>query len=129
MPHKLFLITRQKTKTTNGFTNDMSTDIKLSKTLTSKANQSGGSFGSWLDNIGKKVLTIVAIPFPLDDLSILVTNIASNAIKKIERKISENRAARTGKGITLFISNEDINDIIKIVKSLEHSLLMKLLKQ
>ena len=99
----------------------MSTDIKLSKTLTSKANQSGGSFGSWLDNIGKKVLTIVAIPFPLDDLSILVTNIASNAIKKIERKISENRAARTGKGITLFISNEDINDIIKIVKSLEHS--------
>ena len=99
----------------------MSTDIKLSKTLTSKANQSGGSFGSWLDNIGKKVLTIVAIPFPLDDLSILVTNIVSNAIKKIERKISENRAARTGKGITLFISNEDINDIIKIVKSLEHS--------
>ena len=128
MPHKSFLITRQKTKTTNAFTNDMSTDTKLSKTLTSKTNQSSGSFSSWLDNIGKKVLTIVAIPFPLDDLSTLVSNIASNAIKKIERKISWNRAARTGKGITLFISNEDINDI-KIVKSLEHSWLMKLLKQ
>ena len=67
------------------------------------------------------MLKIVAIPFPLDDLSILVSNTASNAIKKIERKISENRAARTGKGITLFISNENINDIIKIVKSLGHS--------
>ena len=67
------------------------------------------------------MLKIVAIPFPLDDLSILVSNTASNAIKEIERKISENRAARTGKGITLFISNENINDIIKIVKSLGHS--------
>ena len=29
--------------------------------------------------------------------------------------------ARTGKGFTLFILNEDMNDIIKIIKSLEHS--------
>ena len=28
-------------------------------------------------------------------------------------------AARAGKGFTLFISNEDINYIIKIIKSLE----------
>ena len=28
---------------------------------------------------------------------------------------------RAGKGITLFISNEDMNDIIKIIMSLENS--------
>ena len=28
---------------------------------------------------------------------------------------------RAGKGFTLFISNEDMNDIIKIIKSLEDS--------
>ena len=28
---------------------------------------------------------------------------------------------RAGKGVTLFISNEDMNDIIKIIMSLENS--------
>ena len=28
---------------------------------------------------------------------------------------------RAGKGFTLFISNEDMNDIIKVIKSLEDS--------
>ena len=40
----------------------MSTDIKLSKAQISKIIQSGGSFGSWLANLGKKALTNVAIP-------------------------------------------------------------------
>ena len=31
------------------------------------------------------------------------------------------RSCRAGKGFTLFIANEDINDIIKIIKSLENS--------
>ena len=44
-----------------------------------------------------------------------------NAIKKIERKLSGKGAFRAGKGFTLFISNEDINGIIKIIKSLEDS--------
>ena len=38
----------------------MSTDIQLSKTEISKIIQSGGSFGSWLSNLGKKVLAIIA---------------------------------------------------------------------
>ena len=36
----------------------MSTDIKLSKTQISKIIQSVGSFGSWLNNSGKKELKI-----------------------------------------------------------------------
>ena len=34
----------------------MSTDIKLSKAQVSKIIQSGGSFGSWVANLGRKAL-------------------------------------------------------------------------
>ena len=44
-----------------------------------------------------------------------------NAINKFERKISGKGAVRAGKGFTLFISTENMNDIIKIIKSLEDS--------
>ena len=37
----------------------------------------------------------------------------------MKKKISGKRALRAGKGFILFISNEDMNDIIKIIKSLE----------
>ena len=59
--HKLFLTTRQTTKIRNAFANNMSTDIKLSKAQISKIVQSGGSFGSWLCNLGKQALTNIAI--------------------------------------------------------------------
>ena len=55
----------------------------------------------------------------------LVINVASNAalnaINKFERKISGTGAVRVGKGFVLFISNEDVDDIIKIVNSLGNS--------
>ena len=51
----------------------------------------------------------------------LVRNSASNAINKFERKISGKGAVIAGKRFTLFISNEDMNDIVKIIKSLEDS--------
>ena len=70
----------------------MSTDIKLSKARISKIIQSGGTFGSWLGNLGKKALTNVAIPFARDNLPGLVGNI--------------------GAVTAMFISNEDMNDII-----------------
>ena len=37
------------------------------------------------------------------------------------KKISGKVAVRAGKGLILFISNEDMNDIIKIIKSLGDS--------
>ena len=36
LPHELLLTTRQKTKLIDGFTNDMQTDLKLSKAQISK---------------------------------------------------------------------------------------------
>ena len=51
----------------------------------------------------------------------LVSNIASNTTNKFEIKINGTGTVRVGKGFDLFISNEDIDDIIKIIKSLQDS--------
>ena len=121
MQHELFLRTGQTTKIRNFFANNVSTDIRLSKAQTSKIIQSSGSFGSWLGNLGKKALTNIAIPLVSNNLPGLVNNSTSNAINQFERKISGKGAVKARKGFTLFILNEDLNDIIKIIKSLEGS--------
>ena len=59
------------------------------------------------------MLTNVAIPLARNNLPGSVNNLISNAINKFERKISGKGAVRAGKGFTLFISNEDMNDIIR----------------
>ena len=94
----------------------MSTGIKLSKGQISRIVQSGGSFGSWLGNLGRKALTNIAIPLARDNLFGLVSNLTSNPINKFDRKISLKGSVRTGKGFILFILNEDMNDIIKTIK-------------
>ena len=119
LPHELFLTARQKTKIRNAFANIVSTDIKFSKAQLSKMIQSGGFLRNMLVNLGKKVITDLAIPLARDNLLGLVSNITSNELNKFERKISGKGSVRAGKGLTLFISNEDMNDIIKIIKSLE----------
>ena len=121
LPHELFLTTRQTTKTRNGFANNMSTDIKLSKAQISKIIKSGGSFGSWLGNLGKKALKYIAITLARDNLPGLLNNLTSSAINKFDRKMNVKGAVRAGKRFTLFISNEDLNDITKIIKLLEDS--------
>ena len=50
-----------------------------------------------------------------------MSNLTSNVINKFERRISGKGAVRRGKEFVLLISNEDMNDIIKIIKSLEDS--------
>ena len=99
----------------------MSTNIKLSKAKISKIIQSGGSFGSWLGNSGKKALANFAVPLARDEVPGLVNNVASNTMNKFERKISGKGAVRVGKGFTLCNLSEDMNHIIKIIKSLEDS--------
>ena len=105
---ELILTTAQTTKIRNAFANNISRDIKLSEAQISKIIQ---SFGPWLDNLGKKALTNIAISLARDNLPGFVSNLTSNAINKFEREINEKGAVRTGKGFTLFILNEDMNDI------------------
>ena len=62
----------------------------------------------------KKTLKNIAIPLVRDNLAGLVSNLTLSAMNKFDRKIN-------GKGFTLFVLNEGVDDIIKIIKSLEDS--------
>ena len=119
LSHELYLTTKQTSKIRNAFANNISTDVKLSKAQKTIMIQSGGFLRNMLCNLGKKVITDLAIPLARNNLSGLVSNLDSNAIKKFGRKISGRGTVRAGKGFNLFISNEDMNDIIKIIKLLE----------
>ena len=119
LPHELLLTTRQKTKVRNAFNNNMSTDLKLSKAQIIKIIQSGGFlnklFGPLLKtglplikNVIKPLAKSVLIPLGL-------TAAASAADAGIHKKV-------LGSGnTTLTISNEEMNDIMKIVQALEDS--------
>ena len=61
LPHELLLTTRQKPKLRNAFENNVSTDIKLSKTQMSKKIPSGGFLGSLLSKIAGPLMK-VAVP-------------------------------------------------------------------
>ena len=120
LPHELLLTTRQKTKLRNVFNNNMSTDLKLSKTRISRIIQSGGFLGSLLSKLAGPLMK-VAIPLAKNVLAPLGITAAASAIDAgIQKKIN-------GSGTTtLIISNEEMNDIMKTVQALEHSnILMK----
>ena len=58
-PHELLLTTRQKTKIRNAFNNNMSTDLKLSKTQINKIIQSEGFLGKLLGSLLKTGLLLI----------------------------------------------------------------------
>ena len=115
LPHELLLTTRQKTKLRNAFTNNMSTDLKLSKAQISKIIQSGGFLGSLLNKLAGPLMK-AAITLAKNVLAQLGTTAAASAIDAgIQKKIH-------GSGnTTLIISNEEMNDIMKIVQALKDS--------
>ena len=125
LSHELLLTTRQTAKLRNAIENNMSTDIKLSKTQTSKIIQYGGFLGSLLSKIGGPLMK-VAVPLAKTFLVPIGITAAASAIDTgIQKKIH-------GSGITtLIISNEEMNGIMKIVQALEDSniLLKRILKQ
>ena len=115
LPHELLLRTRQETKLRNAFNNNMSTDIKLSKAQISKIIQSGGFSGSLLSKLAGPLMK-VAVTLAKNILAPLGIAAAASAIDAgIQKKIH-------GSGSTTsIISNEEINDIMKIVQALEDS--------
>ena len=68
LPHELLLTTRQKTKLRNAFNNNMSADLKFSKTQIVKTIQSGGFLGSLLSKLAGPLIKI-AVPFPKNVLA------------------------------------------------------------
>ena len=121
-PHELLLTNREVENIRKAFSNYLSTDIKLSKTQLSKLIQSGGFLGRLLGPLLKTGLPLmksvikplaksVLIPFGL-------TAAASVADAGIHKKIL---GSGHNNNTTLIISNDEMDDILKIVKSLEDS--------
>ena len=74
-----------------------------------------------ISNLSKKALSNLAIPLAKNVPHNLATKATFPVLDKFERKVSGQGAVRAGKGFTLFISKEDMDDSIKIVESLEKS--------
>ena len=119
-PHKLLITNRQVTNLRKDFANRTSTDIKLSKTQLSKMIQLGGFFGRLLSPLLKTGLSLMKSVIQSLAKSVLIplrlTAPASAADAGIHKKI-----LGSGHNTTLIISNDEMKDILKIIKSLEDS--------
>ena len=113
-PHELLLTTRQNTKLRNAVNNNSATDIKLSKTQIKKIIQSRGFLGKLLSKLAGPLMK-VALPLAKNVLAPLGLTAAMSAIDgSIQKKIH-------GSGVKLIIEQEDMKDIMKIIKALENS--------
>ena len=114
----MLLTNRQVANLCKGFANHSSADIKLSKTQLSKMTQSGGFLGRLLGPLLKTGLPLIKNVIKPSAKSVLIplglTAAASAVDAGIHRKI-----LGSGNMTTLVISNNEIEDIIQIVKSLE----------
>ena len=114
LPHEL-LLTRQNTKFRNAVNNNMATDIKLSKAQIKKIIQSGGFLGKLLSKLAGPLMK-VAMPLAKNVLAPLGLTAAMSAIDGgIQKKIHGSGAT------TLIIANENMDDIMKIIETLENS--------
>ena len=119
-PHELLLTTRQNTKLRNAYNDNLATDIKLSKTKIKKIIQSGGFLGNLLSELAGPLMK-VALPLAKNLLAPLGLTAAMSAIDgSIQKKIHGSGATK-GAGVKLIIEQEDMNDIMKIIKALENS--------
>ena len=120
-PHELLLTNRQVANLRKAFAKNTSTDIMLSKTQLSKMIQSGGFLGRLLGPLLRTGLPLMRSVIKPLAKSVLVplglTAVASAADAGTHKK-------KLGSGhnnTTLIISNDEMDNILEIVKSLEDS--------
>ena len=114
LPHELLLTTRQNTKLRNALNNNLTTDIKLSKSQIKKLIQSGRFLGKLLSKLAGPLMK-VASPLAKNVLAPLGLTAAMSPIDgSIQNKIH-------GSGVKLIIEEEDMKDIMKIIEALENS--------
>ena len=121
-PHELPLTNRQVEYIRKAFANHLSTDIKFSKVQLSKMIQSGGFLGKLLGPLLKTGLPLMkSVIKPLAKSVLLplgLTAVASAADAGIHKKIL---GSGQPNNTILITSNDEMDDILKIVKSLENS--------
>ena len=126
-PHKLLLTNRQVLNIRKAFANNSSVDIKFSKTQLSKMVQLGGFLGRLLGPLLKKGLPLIkSVIKPLAKIVLIsfeLTAAASAADAGIHKKIlgSGRPLDLASRKTALIISNDETDDLIKIVKSLEQN--------
>ena len=119
-PDKLLLTNRLVANLRTAFSKHTSTNIKLSKTQLSKMIQSGGLLGRLLGPLLRTGLPLIKNVIKTLAKSVLallgLTAEASAVDAGIHKKI-----LGSGHNTTLIISNDEIENILKIVKSLADS--------
>ena len=126
-PHKFLLTNRQVSNLRKAFADKSSADFNLSKTQTSKMIQSREFLGRFLGSLLKAGLLLMKNVIKPYAKSVIIplglTAAASAGNAGIRNKI-------LGSGtITLIITNDEMKDIIRVVKSLEDSGLLLLLSK
>ena len=119
-PQKLLLINRQVSNLPKAFANNSSTYIKLSKTQLSKIMQSGGFLGRLLGPLLKTGLPLMKNVIKPLAKSVLIPSELTAAVSAADAGIHK-KILGSGNMTTLIKSNDEIEDIIKIVKSPEDS--------
>ena len=110
-PHKLLLTNRQVANLRKAFANHTSTDIKLSKAQLTKMQK--GRFLRFLAPLLKSGLPLLkSVIKPLGMLGLTAAASATDAAKN--KKI-----LGSGNHTTLIISNDHLNDLLEVIKSLE----------
>ena len=121
-PHELLLTNKKVANLRKVFAKNTSTDIKLSKTQLSKMIQSGKFLGRLLGPLFRTGLSLMKSVIKPLAKSVLVplglTAVASAADARIHKKIL---GSGHNNNTTLIISNDEMDDILKIVKSHEDS--------
>ena len=104
-------------KLRNALNNNSATDIKLSKAQIKKIIQSGGFLGKLLSKLAGPLMK-VALPLAKNVLAPLGLTADMSAIDgSIQKKVH-------GSGVKLITEQEDMNDIMKILKALENSCIL-----
>ena len=134
-PHELLLTNRQVSNLCRAFAKNTSTDIMLSKTQLSKMTQSGGFLGRLLGPLLRTGLPLMkSVIKPLAKSVLLplgLTAAASAADAGIHKKIlgsghnnnnnNHNHNHNHNNNTTLIISNDEMDNLLQIVKSPEDS--------
>ena len=120
--HKFFLTNTQCSRRHKAFVNGSSAKIKLSKTHLHKIGQSGGLLGRILGPLLKTRLPLIGNSLKPLAKNVLITLGLTAAVSATDAAIHKKMF---GSAVTtLIISNEENNNIMKIIKSLEESVLL-----
>ena len=115
-PHELFLTNRQVASLCKAFANNLSANMKLSKTQLLKIKQSEKCIGILLGPLLRTGLPLMKnVIKPLAKNVLILLGLTAAADTGIHKKI-----LGSGKPITLTISNDEMEDIMKIVKFIDY---------